>query len=319
MNIGKSTLQLHLNAYRRPLILRAAGDWDCTGETRKTVANMVNKNPELVLGLGDYSYRSTTDCWIEIVNPIVRTMNISIGNHDIDNLKLLSEYLSYFNLTKEYYSFSYGNAHFVAMSTELLNEDEPRYEEQLDFLQSDLSNASSDPNVDWIIVYFHRLTYASQVVSSDGSLHDRAEPALQTFHQILFDKYDVDLVLQAHNHNYERSYPLRYNNVNDPFITSFNMSNYSSPNGPIFVTVGTAGASNYNFAEKDPYIAKQYLGHGFLSIDIENGKATTTLNAQFYPNEGIEDIDYFTIEKCKKALIVKLNNKLTKTCPSLGQ
>ncbi len=228
-------------------------------------------------------------------------MNISIGNHDVEYVNLLSEYLSYFNLTKEFYSFNYGNAHFVVMSTELLDEDEPRYEEQLNFLQSDLSKASSDPNVGWIIVYFHKLTYASQVVTLDGSLHDRAEPALQTFHQLLFDKYDVDLVLQAHNHIYERSYPLRYNKLNGPFITSFNMSNYSNPNGPVFVTVGTAGAPSYNFTEKDPYIAKQYVGHGFLNVDIEKAKAATLLNVQFYPNEGIDDVDHFTIEKCIKS------------------
>ena len=34
----------------------AAGDWACTGQTIKTVDNMVKQNPELVLGLGDYAY-----------------------------------------------------------------------------------------------------------------------------------------------------------------------------------------------------------------------------------------------------------------------
>jgi hypothetical protein len=31
---------------------------------------MVNKNPELVLGLGDYSYEDTADCWLEIIAPL---------------------------------------------------------------------------------------------------------------------------------------------------------------------------------------------------------------------------------------------------------
>ena len=34
----------------------AAGDWGCNVNTNNTVNNILNKNPELVLGLGDYSY-----------------------------------------------------------------------------------------------------------------------------------------------------------------------------------------------------------------------------------------------------------------------
>jgi hypothetical protein len=33
----------------------AAGDWACTSDTTDTVNNIVDKNPELVLGLGDLS------------------------------------------------------------------------------------------------------------------------------------------------------------------------------------------------------------------------------------------------------------------------
>jgi hypothetical protein len=34
----------------------AAGDWGCTSHTIDTVNNIVDKNPELILGLGDYEY-----------------------------------------------------------------------------------------------------------------------------------------------------------------------------------------------------------------------------------------------------------------------
>jgi hypothetical protein len=60
----------------------AAGDWGCNDNTKKTVSNIKNKNPELVLGLGDYSYQSTAHCWLAIVDPIDEIMKISIGNHD---------------------------------------------------------------------------------------------------------------------------------------------------------------------------------------------------------------------------------------------
>ena len=48
----------------------AAGDWECNSRTEDTVDNIVNKNPELVLGLGDYSYDDTADCWLEIIAPL---------------------------------------------------------------------------------------------------------------------------------------------------------------------------------------------------------------------------------------------------------
>src|SRR5918996_3871277 len=60
----------------------AAGDWACNSDTINTVKNIVYKNPELILGLGDYSYENTADCWLNIVNLVDEKMKISIGNHE---------------------------------------------------------------------------------------------------------------------------------------------------------------------------------------------------------------------------------------------
>jgi hypothetical protein len=57
----------------------AVGDWGCTPNTNNTVNNIVGKNPQLVLGLGDYSYNPTSDeCWFKIVKPIEDKMKIAI-------------------------------------------------------------------------------------------------------------------------------------------------------------------------------------------------------------------------------------------------
>lgn len=48
----------------------AVGDWGCTSDTIDTVKNIVDKDPELVLALGDLSYNSTAKCWLEIIGPI---------------------------------------------------------------------------------------------------------------------------------------------------------------------------------------------------------------------------------------------------------
>ena|ERR687897_1932299 len=89
----------------------AVGDWACTSDTTDTVNNIIDKSPELVLGLGDYSYEDTADCWLDIIQPIDNIMKISIGNHDDE--QFLREYMNHFGLTKEYYSFDYQNVHFM--------------------------------------------------------------------------------------------------------------------------------------------------------------------------------------------------------------
>ena len=96
----------------------AVGDWDCTGETEDTVKNIINQDPELVLALGDFSYSGDADCWFDLIEPIADKTKIVIGNHEVDSDKLTEDYMNYFGLQEQYYSFIYKNMHFLALSTE---------------------------------------------------------------------------------------------------------------------------------------------------------------------------------------------------------
>ena len=266
----------------------AVGDWGCNSNTQSTVNNIVGKNTELVLALGDFSYESTADCWLDIVDPIDHKMKIAIGNHDDTSSSLLNQYMNHFGLSKQFYSFNYQNVHFVVMSTELTH---TAGSEQYNFVNSDLSNAAADPNIDWIVVLYHKLAYTSPAVVHSGSALLR-----DTYHP-LFDRYGVDIVLQAHNHNYERSYPIKYNsnNPSSPIIADPSTNNYNDPQGQIFATVGTGGISRYSFTEKYPYMVFQQTSYyGILNIDITEGG--TKLTARFYSNDGIIR-DQFSIAK----------------------
>ena len=110
--------------------------------------------------------------------------------------------------------------------------------------------------------------------------------------------------MQGHEHTYQRSYPLRYNvnNSSNPIVVTDNISahnnnyTYTNPQGRIFTIVGTAGARLFPLYGYAPYMATQYIGHGFLDITITNyGK---TLSAKFYANDGSVK-DQFTINKSK--------------------
>ena len=53
------------------------------------------------------------------MDPIDENMKITIGSHDVLNLKLLKQDMDHFGLNLQYYSFDYHNIHFVAMSTKV--------------------------------------------------------------------------------------------------------------------------------------------------------------------------------------------------------
>src|SRR5215217_8557148 len=131
----------------------AAGDCGCgrysadaedQHEPGEDIVNgIVNKNPELVLGLGDFSYEETADCWFEMIAPLDDKMKITIGNHDNETTELLDQYMSHFNLTKQFYSFEYQNVHFTVISTELPSNGSEEIE-QYEFVDADLRSAASD-------------------------------------------------------------------------------------------------------------------------------------------------------------------------------
>lgn len=268
----------------------AAGDWGCTSNTIDTVQNIIDLDPEFVLALGDLSYDSSAKCWLEIISPIANKTMITIGNHDTESAIKLKEYTDFFGLKGQYYSFNYQNVHFIVMSTELPYEDGS---EQYNFVNNDLSKVSLNPDIDWIVVDYHSLAYTSPANIGKGN---SAEKELRDIYHPLFVKYNVDLVLQAHNHNYQRSYPIIYNNTNseNPIITDTKNNNYYDPKGMIFGTVGTGGESLYPLTGQAPYVATQYVGFGFLNVDVINDG--TTLSGKFFANDGTIK-DQFTIIK----------------------
>jgi hypothetical protein len=264
----------------------AAGDWGCTDDTTDTVNNIIDKNPELVLGLGDYSYdEDHADCWLKKVKSINDKMKIAIGNHDMEKLNI---YTNHFGLREQYYSFNYNNVHLVALSTEIAYKP---FSSQYEFIENDLSRAASDPNIDWIVVYFHKQMYTSP------SNHDDYPTLRSTYHP-LFNEYGVDLVLQAHNHNYERTFPIKYNSnsPSNPIATTTNTDTYIDPDGQIFATIGTGGVSLYAFTGKADHFVKQYRDFGILNIDVTNEPQSSSLIGKFYANNG-KIIDQFIIYK----------------------
>ena len=75
--------------------------------------------------------------------------------------------------------------------------------EQTRWLEQTLRHASHQDDIDWIIVQMHQdaLTSSSTGNGSDKGIREAWLP--------LFDRYGVDLVVCGHDHDYERSFPVR--------------------------------------------------------------------------------------------------------------
>jgi hypothetical protein len=74
---------------------------------------------------------------------------------------------------------------------------------QTGWLRRTLAAARADRTVDWIIVQMHQDSCSSSATGNGSDLGIRQEWLP------LFDEYQVDLVLCGHDHDYERSFPVR--------------------------------------------------------------------------------------------------------------
>jgi hypothetical protein len=293
---------------KNSLNIAVASDWGCTKDTKKTSQNIQDKNPELVIAPGDLSYEGSAECWIGIISPFKSKLMISMGDHEYQDTEggesgIMNTYLNPLELPKTYYSFDFNNVHFVAIDPYV---DYSHNSDQYQFIESELKTASTNPNIDWIFVMEHKPVYTSLTEHpADSKIRDVFHP--------LFQKYGVDIVFSGDNHNYQRTFPLKYNNNNgdssNPIISSSNQNNYNNDNGGVtYLITGTAGRSHYELQQQAPFVAKQDDKHfGFLNIDIDD----KTVKGTFYANErelGYYYVDYknniidhFTISKMNAA------------------
>jgi len=287
-----------------------AADWGCEIDTKKTSQNIQDKNPELVIAPGDLSYKKSAKCWFEIIQPFKSKTKIAMGDHEYSDTSggvkgIINQYLKPLNLEKTYYSFEKNNIHFTIMDPYI---DYYPDSAQYHFIEEDLRNATSNPKIDWTFVVESIPMYTSP------SQHPGNSTIRDIYHP-LFDKYGVDLVFSGDNHNYQRTFPLRYNyndgDSSNPIIVDRNQNNYYNNNdngGVIYLIIGTAGRSLYEVKEQAPFIAQDNDKHfGFLNINIDDDtvKGTFYANESQLPSHYYGDyqniiIDHFTISKQDK-------------------
>ena len=145
----------------------------------------------------------------------------------------------------------------------------------------------------WIITVAHRPMYCS----SDHLWNDCTTEAAMLRHHLepLFNRYKVDLAIWAHEHTYERSWPVYKSQV----INNENhQSPYHNPNSTVHVVSGAGGMySGLNgFDRTEPWLAFRQSQYGYGLVTVNR----THLKWEYKNTAGDMAgyvVDSFTIEK----------------------
>ena len=126
------------------------------------------------------------------------------GNHEALGVNYFAQFAMPQEVTtgelgqgEEWYSFDYANAHFAVVND---YPDERVSAEQTEWLRADLA-AVDRGTQPWIFVIHHRGLYSSSMWGSNAVARAAWQP--------VFDAARVDVVFNGHDHNYERSKPMR--------------------------------------------------------------------------------------------------------------
>jgi len=258
----------------------AVGDLDCNNNSKETINNTIDKKPEIFLALGDIYYDCKPDDFKKVLSSLNDVIYMTLGNHDS-----WSKFAGLYHLPndKPYYSFDKDDVHFLSISTE---SDLRQNSAQYNFINTDLDIASQNRSIDWIIVLAHRPFISSETENISEKENLKIYPPL-------FAKYGVDMVIQAHIHNYQRTFPILLDNFSNPMIVTKN-NTINEGTGVLYITTGGGGHDLYKFNSTSPYVQTQYSEYGISNVDVTDN----SLKLKAYTNKEFRTPkDTFTIVK----------------------
>lgn len=260
-----------------PFTFAVHGDSRSDDAARARVRAAVQaRQPAFSIMTGDYVFdgevQAEWDRWFATMEPLASRSPLmpAIGNHEVRS----PLYFEQFPLPARppgapadadpaYYSFDYGQVHFVALSTEPMGE--PGGPQQT-WLRQDLARAAADPAIRWVVAFGHRPPYGSSGHRSDEKVQALWVPA--------FESLGVDVSFWGHNHIYERTRPLFQGRV-------------AEVGGATYVVTGGGGAP-LNPAVGAEFTAHTRSVHHFVEVSVEG--ATLRLQARDVSGEVFDSV-----------------------------
>jgi hypothetical protein len=261
-------------------VIMAAGDVArCGSPMHEATAKILDRFPTTVLALGDLAYMTGTaeefrNCYDPSWGRHKRRTRPAAGNHDWDNTGG-GPYIDYFAGTaglpgQGYYTYTLGAWRLIALNSNIpAAQGSPQYE----VLRSTLATV---PKTDCLLAYWHHPLFSS---GQNGSV-DRMKDAWR-----LLGQSGADLILQAHDHLYERFAPQDFEGRVNPQegIRSF--------------VVGTGGFDLYDVRTRRPN--SQVLENrtwGVLKVTLRSA----SYDWEFVPVDGQSFTDFGT-QACSPA------------------
>lgn len=189
-----------------PVRFVALGDLGESTKSQNAVARrLAEVEYDFALVTGDIAYpagslRSFEQYFFDIYAPMLRHIPffVASGNHD-NNYGESSPFAQVFALPEnggeagieKWYSFDWGPVHFAVLDTERIGTTQQKW------LDADLARSDAP----WKLVMGHRPPYSSGQHGNDGDVQEWFVP--------IFEKHQVSLTFWGHDHNYERTKPIR--------------------------------------------------------------------------------------------------------------
>ncbi|MFD9331306.1 purple acid phosphatase family protein [Streptomyces sp. NPDC060065] len=220
------------------------------------------------------------------------------------------------------YSFTHGNTAIISLDANDISWEIPANlgisgGTQTKWLEAQLKKYRAAHGIDFIVVFFHHCAYCTSTAhASEGGVRQEWVP--------LFEKYTVDLVINGHNHVYERTDVIKGNKVAKEL--PIGATAYPETDGIVYVTAGAAGRSLYAFSADESYeghvkdnesvasfvVQKgnvheaetvawsrvRYLNYSFLRVDVKPAAKghLATLKVRGIAETG-EEVDAFTVAR----------------------
>lgn len=218
---------------------------DCDNNNDELTAQLLDTIPGTVFTTGDNAYSKGTstqfaDCYGPTWGRFKDRTKPIPGNHEYKTADA-SGYFQYFDNIPSYYAYDLGNWRIYALNSEI---DVSATSEQVQWLQTDLA---ANPH-QCVLAYWHQPRWSS------GS-HHGSNPNYQTLWQIFY-KAGAELVLNGHEHNYERFAPM-------------NAEGQADPLGMREFVLGTGGRNHYGFGKALPTSeVRDNTSYGVLKLTL---------------------------------------------------